>query len=234
MRDWRELAGSVSSLQVLNHKSSNVDNKMISMSNFRDAYMCEWKGYLVIAIDKTLFLADSRQVFQNHTDLEYEWYYWKINDTITFLHHYEDRLYFGTSDGSIFVFGGSNDDEEAITSYWTTPYDQIKYPQYRKTTNKRGTIAKIKNLQNGRISIYVKTDRKDWKLLKELASQGFDFENVDFENFSFACGDNFYGVFRVKQKKIKHVCFKFECKAKDKAFGIYSLNTSAYLGSFVK
>ena len=207
---------------------------MINLSSYQDACICDWKGYLVIAIDTYVFLADSRQIFKNNKGIEYEWYYWKVNDNVTFLHNYDGDLYFGTDDGSIFVFKGSNDNGEAILSYWTTPYDQLKYPQYRKTTNKRGTIAKIKNLQNGKLKIYVKTDRKDWKLLKEISSHGFDFNNIDFSNFSFSTGDNFYSVFRVKQKKIKHISFKFECDELDKVFGIYQLNISGYLGSFVK
>ena len=227
---------SIDSLQLLTHKSSNVDNKMINMNNYDTASMCEWAGYLVIAIDNCLFLADSRQTFQNNKGIEYEWYYWQLPSDvhISFLRNYEDELYFGTSDGVIYKIDGSNDNGTAIESYWTTPYDQIKYPQYRKTTNKRGTIAKVKNVQNGKVTISVKTDRKDWKELKTVAISGFDFDNLDFDNFSFGTGDNMYVVFRVKMKKIKHISFKFSCNELDKKFGLYQLNTSAYLGSFVK
>ena len=226
--------GSLDYEHSLVHKSSNIDKKMVSNSNYKFAKMIEWDNYLVIAIKNEIFLADSRQMFKGNTGVEYEWYYWKINNNITCLHVYNNDLYFGTDNGSIFCFKGTNDNGVAIHSYWTTPLDQISYPQYRKTTNKRGTIAKIKNLQNGRIKVYVKTDRKSWKLLKELSSVGFDFDNIDFANFSFCPGDNYYAVFRVKMKKIKHLSFKFECDELDKAFGIYQLNTSAYLGSFVK
>lgn len=229
-----EIGGNIEYKQSLKHKSSNVDNKLITSNNYKNAKLIEWNDYLVVAIDEEMFLADSRQTFTGNIGTEYEWYYWKINENITCLKVYNNNLYFGTDDGSIFYFRGSNDNGNAIQSYWTTPMDQIKYPQYRKTTNKRGTIAKIKNLQNGKIKIYVKTDRKEWKLLKELNSKGFDFNNIDFSNFSFHSGDNFYAVFRVKMKKIKHITFKFECDELDKAFGIYQLNTSAYLGSFVK
>lgn len=226
--------GDIESLQVLHHKSSNVDNKLVNASNYSNACICEWAGYLVIAVDDRIFLADSRQTFVNNSSIEYEWYYWKISENISYLHNYNNVLYFGTENGSIFYFGGGNDNGDAIESYWTTPMDQFKYPQYRKTTNKRGTIAKIKNVQNGKINIYARTDRKNWKLLKTIASAGFDFNNIDFDNFSFSSGDNFYLVFRIKQKKIKHVQFKFECSELNKRFGIYQLNTSAYLGSFVK
>ena len=228
------ISGSLNYERSLVHKSSNVDKKMVSNNNYKFAQMIEWENYLVIAIDNNIFLADSRQTYSGKTGTEYEWYYWQINDNITNLHVYNNDLYFGTNDGSIFYFTGSNDNGVAITSYWTTPLDQVSYPQYRKTTNKRGTIAKIKNLQNGKIKIYVKTDRKDWKLLKELVSTGFDYSRMDYANFSYSTGDNYYAVFRVKMKKIKHVSFKFGCDELDKAFGIYQLNTSAYLGSFVK
>lgn len=228
------IGSSIGSLQILTHKSTNIDNKMVNMSNYDNAVMCEWAGYLVIAIDDNLFLADSRQMFQNNKGIEYEWYYWKINNNITFLRNYNNDLYFGTDTGNIYKFGGHNDNGIAINSYWTTPYDQMKYPQFRKTTNKRGNIAKVKNIQNGKLKIWVKTDRKDWKLLKEISINGFDFNGLDFDNFSFGTGDNLYVVFRVKMKKIKHITFKFSCDELDKGFGLYQLNTSAYLGSFVK
>lgn len=219
---------------ALVHKSTNVDKKMASNSNFKYAKMIEWNDYLVIAINSEIFLADSRQLFAGKTGTEYEWFYWQVSGNIKNLHVYNNNLYFGTDDGSIFMFGGLNDNGVAILSYWVTPMDQTQYPEYRKTTNKRGTIAKIKNLQNGKIKIYVKTDRKSWKLLKELSSVGFDYSNVDYANFSYATGDNYYATFRVKQKKIKHISFKFECNELNKSFGIYRINTSMYLGSFVK
>lgn len=228
------IEGRIDSLQVLSHKSSNVDSKMIHASNYVNACMCEWNGYLVISTGKEIFLADSRKYCTINGKKEFEWFYWTISNNITSLANYKNNLYFGTDDGSIFVFEGTNDNGLSIKSYWTTPFDQMSYSQFRKTTNKRGNIAKVKNIQNGLTRIYVKTDKKDWKLLKEVYTSGFNYSDVDYNNFCYSSVDDFYITFRVKQKKIKHLSFKIECSELDKKFGIYQLNTSAYLGSFVK
>ena len=57
------------------HRSSLVDSRLVT-SKLSDARLCEWGGYLVLLCDATIFLADSRQVYQNKRgEVEYEWYY---------------------------------------------------------------------------------------------------------------------------------------------------------------
>lgn len=228
------ITSSIDSLQMVTHKSSLVDSKMTNASNFSEAIMGTWQGYLLIAIDNEIFLADNRQLFLNNNIYEYEWYYWKIKDNITVLKEYEEKLYFGTDNGKLYYFDGTNDNGELLESYWTTPRDVFKYIQYLKTTNKRGAIAKIKNIMNGKMKIDVKSNRKDWKLLKEVSLNGFDFNNIDFSNFSFSTDDNSYVSFKIKLKKIIDYQLKFYSDEIDKPFGLYSVTLEAFLGSFVK
>ena len=57
------------------HRSSLVDAKLVN-SNLQDASLCEWGGYLWVLVDGQIFLADSRQRWQNALgNAEYEWYY---------------------------------------------------------------------------------------------------------------------------------------------------------------
>lgn len=228
------ITSSIDSLQMVTHKSSLIDFKMTNTSNFSEAIMETWQGYLLIGIDNEIFLADNRQLFTNNNIYEYEWYYWKIKENITVLKEYEGNLYFGTTNGKIYYFDGTNDNGELIESYWTTPRDVFKYIQYLKTTNKRGAIAKIKNIMNGKLKIDVKSNRKSWKLLKESSLNGFDFNNIDFSNFSFSTEDNAYVSFKIKLKKIIDYQLKFYSDEIDKPFGLYSITLEAFLGSFVK
>lgn len=58
------------------HRSSLIDAKLVNLSNLKDAKLCEWSGYLALLVDGKMFLADSRQVYQNDRgEMEYEWYY---------------------------------------------------------------------------------------------------------------------------------------------------------------
>ena len=41
-----------------------------------------------------------------------------------------------------------------------------------------------------------------WKVIKEVAGNGFNYTTMDYSNFSYSTTDNTYVVFRVKEKKI--------------------------------
>ena len=228
------LTSSIESLQLVSHKSSLVDSKMIVANNYREAVVERWQGYLVIAIENEIFLADNRKLFANNNVYEYEWFYWSINEKIRVLYEYKGKLYFGTENGKIFCFEGTNDNGEQIESYWTTPKDVFKYIQYLKTSNKRGAIAKLKNIPNSKVRIEVCTNKKPWKILKELSTNGFTYTGFDYSNFSYETGYNTYAVFKIKIKKFIDYQLRFSSTEKDRPFGLYSCTLEAFLGSFVK
>ena len=85
-----------------------------------------------------------------------------------------------------------------------------KYPQYQKTTNKRGGTAEV----SGEIvSVFVRTDNND-------------FEKVnDFENTKG------YIVYRIKKKKWKKIQMKF---SSTKPFGLKSYTLESFVGGYIK
>lgn len=226
----------IDSRQVIAHRSSLVDVKMINEDNYANATMVIWKGYLCILVDGRVYLADSRQKHTKFNSFEYEWFYWdiaKANPTI--LKEYNDRLYIGADDGSIFVVEGTSDDDEAITSYWTTPMDNFGFENQLKTTNKRGGIAKIKTLPNGMVKIARKTDKSpEYKYTTQKSASGFSFANINFANFSFITTDKSYLLYKIKEKKITELSLRFYSDEKDKPFGIYSATIEAFAGGYVK
>lgn len=229
------ISGNISYEQSITHKSSLIDSKLINMSNYEFLNIAEYNGYLVISIDNIMFLGDYRQLFQGITGTEYEWYLWQLPVNITYIKEYENKLYMTDTSGNIYTFDGTNDLGQAFESRWVTPRDTFGYMQHLKKINKRGAMVKIKNIQNGRLKIAEKTNKRiEWNLVKEVSSNGFDFSNLDFSNFSFATGDNTYVVFRVKEKKIIDISLKIYSNELNKPFGLSEINLEAFISGYVK
>jgi len=226
----------ISSQQVLNHRSSLVDNRLINESNYNLAMMTEWNGYLVILVNAHIYLGDIRQLYQNTNGYEYEWYYWMLGDMgINIVKEYKGNLYLGSENGSIFIVSGTNDDGEVIQSYWTTPMDNFGYGNKYKTTNKRGGITKIKTLPNGAIKIAEKTNRNMYgKFIKEFAANGFSYSNLDYSNFTYTTANESYVVYKIKEKKFTELQLRFYSDELDKPFGLYSAIIEAFEGAYVK
>lgn len=224
------------SKQIIAHRSSLIDSKMINDGDYWDTQMTEWKGYLLVLVKDKIFLADSRQKFANGNSFEYEWYYWEFpNVSIRVIKEYEGNLYLGADDGSIFMLEGTNDNGDIIHSYWTTPMDNFGYTNQLKTTNKRGGIVKIKTIPNGLIKIAKKTNKvNDYQYVTQKSLNGFDFRTLDFSNFSFVTLNQSYLVTKIKEKKINEISLKFYSDELDKRFGVYSATLEAFVGGYVK
>lgn len=226
----------IDSKQAIAHRSYMVDVKMTNENNYKNAMMIEYQGYLLVLVDGKIYLADSRQKYANLDSFGYEWFYWDIsNINPTLLKEYNDKLYIGAKDGSIFILDGTNDNGETIESYWTTPMDNFGYNNQLKTTNKRGGIAKVKTIPNGIIKIAKRTNKSDsYKYVTQKSANGFKFSTLDFTNFSFITTDKSYLVYKIKEKKINELSLKFYSDEKDKPFGIYSSIIEAFVGGYIK
>ena len=245
------MSGSIQYEQSVTHASSMVDSRMINESNYKFLRVCEYKGFMLAAIDNHIYLADSRNVFKGNTGgKEFEWYYWELPVNVTAFREVLGTLYFGTDDGDVFVVGGTNDNGQMIEAYWCTPRDFFNYVNHYKKTNKRGSIVRTKNIQNGKIKIATKTNKEnEWTLVKEASTNGFSFKtfqdggSFDFANFTFEAGDYSYIVFRLKKKKFIDLQLKFylddvvedgEHINLDKPFGIALVEIENFLGGYAK
>lgn len=247
------ITGNIDSEQLINHRSTLIDGKFINENNYSDAIMVEWKGYLLILVNSSIYLADSRQVFNGAKGgYEYEWYYWNFSDNFKenfgspcMIQSVDGELLIGTSKGFIYKLDRySQIDEEEIHvndlnversniySCWQTPYDIFGDTNNLKTTNKRGGVAKIKTIPNGKVKVSVQTNRKPEKFIKEYSATGFDFNNIDFNNFAFTLKDMSYIVFKIKMKKFIDLTLKFY--SEDRPFGLYDATIEVFQGSYVK
>jgi hypothetical protein len=156
-RGMEGISGDVTTEQVLAHRSSLVDRKMISEADYKNMVLAEWDGYLLVFIGNRVYLADSRARFTNEDHIEYEWFYWKLGKNVICATVNGGILYVGTEDGVYTV----TDKNANVECYWTTPKDKFKYPHRLKTTNKRGCVAEA----TGDISVYAKLEDTDFELI---------------------------------------------------------------------
>ena len=198
------ISGDIASEQLLAHRSSLVDAKMLSETKYKEPILAEWQGYLLIFMGTHCYLADSRQQWTNTTHNEYEWYYWEMEKEITAIGVLGDQLYLGAEDG-IYVL----DKNVAVNSYWTTARDVFENPNFQKITNKKGSVLNC----DGNITISTKVDDKEWE------------EIGTFENVST------YIVPRIKRKKWKNIQFKISSET---PINVYDFTIQSYVGSYVK
>jgi hypothetical protein len=205
-RGMEAISGDVTTEQVLEHRSTLVDNRLLNESNYKNLILEEWEGYLLVIIDNHVYLADSREMATQNNHVEYEWFYWEFDMNITSTRVKDGVLYL-CSENKIYSLTKRDTN---INAYWTTFDDEFSRPQYQKTTNKKGCVADIGGES---ITISVKTDNKDYETIKVYPNK------------------KGYIAARIKKKKWKSIQLKF---SSNKPFSLYSSTLEAYIGSYVK
>ena len=207
-RGMEAINGDVTTEQVVAHRSSMIDSRLLAETNYKNMILEEWEGYLLVIIDNKVYLADSRAMVVNQNHNEYEWFYWELDKNITCTKVHNGVLYLGTAEGIYTLTNNATDRD--IESYWTTTEDEFNYGQYQKTTNKRGCVIDMKG---EKITVSTKIDNGE-------------FEDIDtYENVKG------YVVSRIKKKKWKSIQLKF---SSNKPFSLYGSTLEAYVGGYVK
>ena len=102
------------------------------------------------------------------------------------------------------------DNNPEIDSYWTTCEDEFNYPQYQKTTNKKGCCLDIFGEE---VKVSARIDNEQFE---EIGT----YENVKG-----------YVVSRIKKKKWKSIQIKV---SSDTNFGLEKVTLEAFVGSYIK
>ena len=204
-RGMEGISGDVTTEQVVAHRSSLVDRKLIAEADYKNMHLAEWEGYLLVFIGNKVYLADSRTKFTNEDHIEYEWFYWELDKEITCTCVNDGILYLGTEDGVYTL----TDTTGYLESYWVTPKDKFKYPHKLKTTNKRGCVAEA----TGDISVYAKL------------------EDTEFEHIGTYENVTDYFVSRIKRKKFKDIQLKFSSVTR---FSLETATLECFIGGYIK
>ncbi len=207
-RGMEAISGDVTTEQVLAHRSSFIDNKLLSEQDYKNMILEEYEGYLMVFIGNKVYLADSRQKTVINDHFEYEWYYWELPIEVTTTIVKDNVLYLGSKDGIYTLTDMSP--ERNVVSYWTTCEDEFNYPQYQKTTNKRGCTI---DMEGQKITVSTRIDNKEFE---EIAT----YVNVKG-----------YVVSRIKKKKWKNIQLKF---SSEKPFNLYSCTLESFIGAYLK
>ena len=258
-RGMEAISGDITTEQVLAHRSSLIDSRLLNEENYKNMILCEYEGYLLVFIDNKVYLADSREKFTNINHYEYEWFYWELDHNIKCVTEHNGILYLGTEEENVYNAQGykrytdgtniywydetneivyddtlnetaisistlteynnafiftltDNSEYRALESYWTTPEDEFNYPQYQKTTNKRGCVI---DMDGADIDVYVKTNDNEEELIGNYDTNGKS-----------------YVVSRIKKKKWKSIQLKFMSEVYP--FKLYSNTLEAYVGGYLK
>ena len=204
-RGMEGISGDITTEQVLGHRSSLVDRKMIAEKDYKKMVLAEWEGYLLVFIGNKVYLADSRSAFTNQDHTEYEWFYWTLEKNILCAKVDNGVLYLGTEDGVYTL----SDFKRNVESYWVTPKDKFKNPNRLKTSNKRGCVVEA----TGDMAVYAKTEDTDFELVGE------------YENISD------YLVCRIKRKKFKDIQIKFHSNTR---FSLETATLECFIGGYIK
>ena len=205
-RGMEGINGDITTEQVVAHRSSLVDRKLIAEEKYEHMILEEWNGYLLVIIEDRVYLADSRAMYTNENHMEYEWFYWSLGKEINCTKVEKGVLYVGTVDGGVYTL---TDTEGNVESYWVTPKDKFKYPHKLKTSNKRGCVAEA----TGDITVYARTEKTDFELIG-------NYENVTD-----------YFVSRIKRKKFKDIQLKFHSNTR---FSLETVTLECFIGGYIK
>ena len=204
-RGMEGISGDVTTEQLVAHRSSMVDRKLIAEENYQNMILEEWEGYLLVIIGSRVYAADSRATFTNENHFEYEWFYWDLGIDITCTTVKEGVLYLGTAEGVYTL----TDKTGNVESWWVTPKDKFKYPHKLKTSNKRGCVAEA----TGDIDVYAKVEDTGFELIGE-------YRNVTD-----------YFVSRIKRKKFKDIQLKFYSPTR---FSLETVTLECFIGGYIK
>ena len=205
-RGLEGISGDITSEQVVAHRSTFIDSKLLSENGYENMLLEEWEGYLFVFIGNHVYLADSRGVTALNGSYEYDWYYWEITKAPYCVGVHDNVMYLGCDDGLYTL----TNYESNVESYWITPKDIFGYGNYQKTTNKRGCVIEC---EGESINVSVSTNKDEMELIKT-------YENVED-----------YIVARIKRKKFKDIQIKV---SSSKPMKLESIMLECYVGSYIK
>ena len=244
------LTDGVSGDRYLQNRSYYLQGGLAKEKNLHNAKAITFGRYFGIAVNGKVYLLDKNQknyeANQPHSAYQYEGYLWTSIPATT-LWNRGGTLCFGTAGGELMAFmekdtpGAYSDNlrenplygtqetpaqpqllGEAIEARWTTPLMELSgYSRY-KTVKDVWVVGQPYGRSGG--EIYYATDKEYERLVREYTVDIFDFNDIDFNRFTFNTLNRPSIVpTRRKSKKVKLFQVRVENTRQEEAFGILAI-----------
>lgn len=217
------------------NRSFYLDGKLKEEPNLEDAVATVYNDMYILALNNQLYVLDGLQATRTDRSEPYatrQYVGFHCSNVPAVCIWNDDALFFGTGDGKICRFhtdieslDSYNDDGDPIYSCWETP-DLDGQLFYKNKTFRYFAIRMMKAL---RTSVKMYTQKLGtWSAepVKEDTASGvvFDFENIDFELFSFSTDRSEKVVHtKIRVKKADKARFKVVNENMDEPFGLFDL-----------
>lgn len=232
--------------RTIRNRSFFVDSYLTKESNLQNAVACEWNGFYVLCVNNVAYVLDGKNKSYKERstasyDYNYECYYWTNIPAICLL-SVAGELYFGTADGKICKFNTDkpnmdkyNDDGKPIVASWATLNDDDDAPHLYKSMTKKGCLVTIKPYTRSSGTIYVCKDGNQRQLLRSGTMDILDWNDIDFDRFTFNTNDSPQDIFfKKKVKKYKRLQIIIENDALNEGFGVLQIVKTFTIGNYAK
>lgn len=201
-------------------------------SNLENSFGFVFDKFYFLACANMIYVLDSLQYsVSNQRPLSYRQYecYYFPNISVRVMWEEDGQLHFGTSDGKIkkFVPRLANDEGQAISAWWDTPYLDGGSFADKKTFVYVATRLAVALLTGLRISAFV--DGK-WNVLKDYTNEA-NFFSINNSTFSLANSKLSFRTdsspktlgSKIKEKNHDKIQFRFENSRLGDTFGLYKI-----------
>lgn len=184
------VTNSITGTRFAQDRSYYINARLTQEQNMEDAAAIEHNGFYYLAMNGHVYVADSRQkTYEKNAvseSYQYEWYYLDNRDARCWFAN-DESFYFGRNDGKLCKFNDSMFDlDEPTKAYWTTPLFTFGELIHYKTLKQ--FILMLNPYLKSSVDIYYRVKSVE-KLVKSQQSDIFDFNNIDFERFTFNTDD---------------------------------------------
>lgn len=228
--------------RIVQLRSWYVNNRLLVEEGLEEAVGAAWGRLAVFAVNGRCYVANTEATNANMTgSYGYEWYYWE-NVPARVLRENGGRLYFGDEQGHVFVFREEgegmarySDNGASIRAVWTTPLLDGGNWMRTKTVAKRGTGILAKPSQRSSGTIYFTTDKTIRQATKDYTVDIFDWDDVDFNRFTFNTRDDPKVIISPKKlRKVIYFQMSVESGAVNEGFGIMAMMISFTMGNTLR
>ena len=231
-------SNTITAERTVQNRSYFVDPMLTKEEHLEDAICTTWNGTFIVCVNTNCYLLDGRQNKsykpQSNGDYVYECYHWNNIPAVCFM-EWKGNLYFGTAAGQICRFNNDMplmdkyaDNGEAITCYWSTKADDDGDFMSRKTMLKNGSGLMIKPYTRSGCDVLIRTEKdcsgSTGKLLRHADMDIFDWNDIDFQRFSFNTSDSPQVVpFKGKIRKYVTMQIIIKNSTKNEGFGVFGI-----------